>query len=67
MVECIIPKNIIKVFNITNFMIKLIDAFLFFNEVELLKFRLQYLSEVVDYFIIVEATHTHTGKEKNYI
>ena len=65
--ECIIPKNIIKVFNITNFMIKLIDAFLFFNEVELLKFRLQYLSEVVDYFIICESNRTHSGKDKELI
>ena len=65
--ECIIPKNIIKVFNITNCMIKLIDAFLFFNEVELLKFRLQYLSEVVDYFIICESNRTHSGKDKELI
>ena len=48
-------------------MIKLIDAFLFFNEVELLKFRLQYLSEVVDYFIICESNRTHSGKDKELI
>jgi len=45
-------------------MIKLIDAFLFFNEVELLKFRLQYLNDIVDYFIIVESNKTFTGKDK---
>jgi beta-1,4-mannosyl-glycoprotein beta-1,4-N-acetylglucosaminyltransferase len=48
-------------------MIKLIDAFLFFNEVEILKFRLQYLSDVVDYFIICESNHTHSGKDKELI
>jgi beta-1,4-mannosyl-glycoprotein beta-1,4-N-acetylglucosaminyltransferase len=67
MVECITHKNIIKVFNIKNYMIKLIDAFLFFNEVEILKFRLQYLSDVVDYFIICESNHTHSGKDKELI
>jgi len=53
--------------NRTNCMIKLIDAFLFFNEVELLKFRLQYLSDVVDYFIIVESNKSFTGKDKELI
>ena len=48
-------------------MIKLIDAFIFFNEVELLKFRLQYLSDVVDYFIIAESNRTFTGKNKELI
>jgi beta-1,4-mannosyl-glycoprotein beta-1,4-N-acetylglucosaminyltransferase len=48
-------------------MTKLIDAFLFFNEVELLKFRLQYLSDVVDYFIICESNCTHSGKNKELI
>jgi beta-1,4-mannosyl-glycoprotein beta-1,4-N-acetylglucosaminyltransferase len=48
-------------------MIKLIDAFLFFNEVEILKFRLQYLSDVVDYFIICESNSTHSGKDKELI
>ena len=47
-------------------MTKLIDAFIFFNEVELLKFRLQYLSDVVDYFIISESNYTHSGKSKPY-
>ncbi len=51
----------------TNRMTKFIDAFLFFNEVELLKFRLQYLSDVVDYFIIAESNRTFTGKSKKLI
>lgn len=48
-------------------MTKLIDAFLFFNEVELLKFRLQYLFDVVDHFIIVESNKSFTGKDKELI
>lgn len=43
---------------------KVIDCFIFYNELELLNYRLNVLNDVVDYFIIVEATHTFTGKEK---
>jgi len=49
---------------IFNDSIKIIDCFIFYNEIEMLKYRLNILNEIVDYFIIVEATHTHTGKEK---
>jgi len=42
----------------------LIDSFMFFNELDLLNYRLEVLSEIVDYFIIVEATVTHSGKPK---
>lgn len=42
----------------------LVDSFTFFNEIELLKFRLEYLNEVVDYFIIVEAEKTFSGNKK---
>ena len=31
---------------------------------ELLKYRLTILNEYVDYFVLVEATHTHVGKDK---
>tara|TARA_B110000438_G_scaffold188036_1_gene179691 strand:- start:1254 stop:2087 length:834 start_codon:yes stop_codon:yes gene_type:complete len=44
----------------------IIDAFTFFNEKELVELRVKYLSDIVDYFIIVEADHTHTGKKKNW-
>jgi beta-1,4-mannosyl-glycoprotein beta-1,4-N-acetylglucosaminyltransferase len=43
---------------------KIIDAFTFYNELDLLLYRLTALDHVVDYFIIVEATKTHTGKDK---
>lgn len=41
------------------------DCFTFFNEIELLKFRVQYLKNVVDYFVIIEASSTHSGKPKS--
>jgi beta-1,4-mannosyl-glycoprotein beta-1,4-N-acetylglucosaminyltransferase len=43
---------------------KIIDCFTFYNELELLLYRFTVLNEVVDYFVIVESTHTHMGKEK---
>lgn len=45
-------------------MSKIIDCFTFYNEMDLLTYRLHVLNDVVDYFIIVESTHTHVGKEK---
>jgi len=33
----------------------------------LLKFRLEYLYNVVDYFVLVESTTTFAGNKKNYI
>jgi beta-1,4-mannosyl-glycoprotein beta-1,4-N-acetylglucosaminyltransferase len=44
----------------------IIDAFTFFNEKELVTLRVKYLSDIVDYFLIVEADHTHTGKKKKW-
>lgn len=44
--------------------IKIIDCFIFYNELDLLKYRLNILNDVVDYFVIVESTHTFVGKEK---
>jgi len=43
---------------------QIIDCFTFYNELDLLTYRLNLLNNIVDYFIIVESTHTHTGKEK---
>ena len=43
---------------------KLIDCFIFYNEIDLLTYRLNILNSIVDYFIIVESTHTFSGKEK---
>ena len=46
---------------------KIIDCFIFYNELELLTYRLNILNDVVDYFVLVESTHTHIGKEKELI
>lgn len=46
---------------------KVFDCFKFFNEIELLELRLMELNNVVDYFVLVEANKTHTGKKKNFI
>jgi beta-1,4-mannosyl-glycoprotein beta-1,4-N-acetylglucosaminyltransferase len=43
---------------------KIIDCFIFYNEIDLLTYRLNILNDYVDYFIIVESTHTHVGNEK---
>jgi beta-1,4-mannosyl-glycoprotein beta-1,4-N-acetylglucosaminyltransferase len=44
--------------------IKIIDCFIFYNEIDLLTYRLNILNDIVDYFIIVESSHTFIGKEK---
>jgi len=46
---------------------KIYDGFLFFNELELLELRLNTLNDVVDYFILVEASVTHQGTPKSFI
>lgn len=43
---------------------KVFDCFTYFNEDQLLKLRLETLWNKVDYFVICEATKTHTGKDK---
>ncbi len=40
------------------------DCFTFFNELDLLELRLHELSDSVDYFVLVEATHTHSNQPK---
>jgi hypothetical protein len=40
------------------------DTFSFFHEISLLALRLHELSDYVDYFVLVEATKTHTGLSK---
>lgn len=43
---------------------KLIDCFLFYNELDMLKYRLEYLYDTVDFFVLVECTLTHSGDVK---
>ena len=44
---------------------KIYDCFLFFNELDILEIRLNELYNVVDKFIIVEATESHNNKPKD--
>lgn len=43
---------------------KVVDAFTFFNEVDMLELRLRELDDVVDIFLIVESPETHAGRPK---
>ena len=40
------------------------DCFIFYNELELLKYRLSLLKETVDYFVLVESKFTFAGNPK---
>lgn len=45
-------------------MFRIIDAFSFHNEIEVLKLRVEILKDVVDRFVVVEATKTFRGAER---
>jgi len=47
--------------------IMVIDAFLFYNEFELLELRLEEMGPVVDYFLIQESPFTFTGNKKDLV
>ena len=46
---------------------KIIDSFLFYNELDMLEFRLTELNEYVDYFIILESDFDFAGNKKESI
>jgi beta-1,4-mannosyl-glycoprotein beta-1,4-N-acetylglucosaminyltransferase len=46
---------------------KTFDCFLFFNELDLLEIRFNILNDIVDYFVIVEASQTFQGEQKEFI
>jgi beta-1,4-mannosyl-glycoprotein beta-1,4-N-acetylglucosaminyltransferase len=43
-----------------------VDCFTFFNELDLLEFRLKLLDSSVDLFVLAESNLTHSGKPKPY-
>lgn len=43
---------------------KIIDSFMFHNELDVLELRLNVLDPVVDYFVIVESNYSHIGNPK---
>tara|TARA_B100000212_G_scaffold339971_1_gene319489 strand:- start:13112 stop:14113 length:1002 start_codon:yes stop_codon:yes gene_type:complete len=45
----------------------IIDSFLFFQELDLLEIRLEYLDPIVDKFIILEANQSFKGSKKDFI
>lgn len=47
-------------------MTKVIDTFLFFQELDLAEIRMAYLDDLVDHFVIVEAAQTFSGKPKPF-
>lgn len=51
---------------VNKYIMKVFDCFTFFNELDLLEFRLKFLDGYVDYFVIAESNLTHTGKLKPY-
>lgn len=57
--------NIVERSNLHNCR-KVYDLFLYFNEESLLLARLRYLWDCVDFFVIVESSHSFTGISKKY-
>jgi FkbM family methyltransferase len=51
---------------LSNVNMKIIDCFLFNDEIELLKFKLMELYDKVDEFVIVEANKTFSGQDKPF-
>jgi beta-1,4-mannosyl-glycoprotein beta-1,4-N-acetylglucosaminyltransferase len=47
-------------------MAKTYDCFMFFNEFDLLRIRLREIYDWVDFFVLVEGSHTHTGNPKPF-
>ena len=43
---------------------KIVDCFMFYNELDILEVRLHEVYDAVDHIILVEATKTHTGNDK---
>jgi beta-1,4-mannosyl-glycoprotein beta-1,4-N-acetylglucosaminyltransferase len=46
---------------------KIIDAFLFYNELNMLEFRLTELNEHVDYFVVLESSFDFNGNKKESV
>ena len=55
-----------SIFNIYRnfFKVRVFDCFIFHNELDILKLRIDYLKDIVDCFVIVESKLTFTNKEK---
>lgn len=60
----IVYGKLAKDFYVYTRLVRVIDAFPFFNELDLLKLRLETLDPYVDLFVVSEATTTFSGKSK---
>ena len=45
---------------------KIFDCFTYFNEADILRIRLEELGDLVDFFVIIEASETFTGSSKRF-
>ena len=46
---------------------RVVDCFLFYNEVDMLEYRLSELWEFVDFFIVLESKFSFVGNEKPFL
>jgi beta-1,4-mannosyl-glycoprotein beta-1,4-N-acetylglucosaminyltransferase len=60
----LLDKSISSIYKITKNDTRIIDCFIFYNEIEILLYRLNILNDIVDYFVIVESSYTFSGKIK---
>ena len=59
----IVDQNLFDVYR-SFFKVRVFDCFIFHNELDILKLRIDYLKDTVDFFVIVESKLTFTNKEK---
>jgi len=45
-------------------MVKLIDCFIFYNELDMLEYRFKEIDDVIDYYVLVECTKTFANNDK---
>jgi len=60
----IVEQNFFNLYR-SFFKVRIFDCFIFHNELDILKLRIDYLKDTVDFFVIVEANLTFTNKDKN--
>lgn len=46
---------------------KIYDCFMFYNELDMLEIRLNEMYDYVDFFVLVESTESHQGREKRLV
>ena len=61
-------KKMVTVFVMVSLNMKrrVVDCFLFYNEVDILEYRLSVLWDLVDFFIVSESTRSFVGNEKPF-